>query len=394
MGRRYDSGDLRPAGERVQKRATRRGGTTVAKQLERATDAQEGDRADAIRAKELINVGGMAWVFSMGSEVNGRIILPDAANDRLGLKNAHIYAHPTLGDFVAFAVDYQSLGSDTLVRQGWALHPFLRPSDDQLNVTLEGKIIRLEEDEDDEGEEPHEPTATEMGSRVDLQLVGPAPVCFKCDLVHPEGPVEAHEARRAHLKEKIDGMLGEGWDDDLDEEDGDDEEDDEPVDRGEHTQAASVSCPACGDDYRPDSSEADRHQFVGEYQIMTMPRDRTPNWDAGRAHIDGLERTPMSDWPSSSSFVGPSDQTLRDSGLSSRHAFWASRLRTALRNVELAWQRKSLHFNRIDEVRDADILVTGSYLTECIVEKKGTGAMAWVNMLEASGVSRTIGFDD
>lgn len=97
----------------------------MAKQLERTTEVQEGSEADAIRAKELLNVGGMAWVFSMGSEINGRLILPDASKDTLGLKNAHIYTHPTLGDFVAFAVDYQDLGSDSLAPQGWALNPWL-----------------------------------------------------------------------------------------------------------------------------------------------------------------------------------------------------------------------------------------------------------------------------
>jgi hypothetical protein len=367
----------------------------------KASKEQDSSEAQFIRTKELINVGGVAWVFSAGTEVNGRVVLPDASKDTLGLQNAHIYRHDALGDFVAFAVDYQSLGGDSLVRQGWELHPYLRADHAHLHVTLEGNIVRFDEDdsddESDDDDAADSPAATVVGKRVELELVGPAPVCFRCENVHAEGAEVAHEQRQAHIKGKLDGMLGQGWDEDLSDDDEDEEEDGavtESADAKRGSRASSLSCPHCDATFRANSAESDRHQLVAEYQIMTMPRDRTPNWDAGRAHIDGLERTPLPAWPNSSSFTARSEDALRDSGVASSQAFWADRLRTALSQVEHAWSRRSLHFNRIDEVRDADILVAGGYLTECIVEKSGTGAMAWVNMLEASGVSRTVGFDD
>ncbi|MDQ2911740.1 MAG: hypothetical protein M3T56_00600 [Chloroflexota bacterium] len=336
-------------------------------------------------------MGGLALVFSIGVEVNGRVILPSASKDDLGLKNAHIYRHTTLGDFVAFAVDYQDLGGDTLERQGWQLDPYLRPAL-SLHVALDGTILWF--DEEREEVEGQRATPNVMGRHTELKLIGPAPVCFQCENVHAEGPEAAHSKRQAEIQEKLDSMLGKGWDADLDDEDDQHSGDAQAEVRSDNA-ASQTFCTWCHHDYDPHGSDASRHQAIADFQIMTLAQDRKPRWDAGFAHIDGLARTQMRDWPNQGVFTGPPKETLRESGHATRQAFWAKQLNGALEQVQKAWSKRTPHFMKILAVRDADLLITGGYMTDCSTRTRGEpGATILVRILEASGVSRTVGFDD
>lgn len=359
--------------------------------------AQDSAAAEAIRRKELINVGGMAFVFSDGAAINDELILPDASGDHLGLKNAHIYRHPTLGEFVAFAGNYQDIGGNVLHRIGWNLFPYLRGDEEHLYIDLEGNIFRFadtdNDEEEPEGSEAAEPPKVILGKHTDLELIGPAPVCLRCENVHPEGDESAHETRRAHMKSKLDSMFGEGWDDAKDT----DQEEQEQAEPEESAKSAPSleTCTNCGEAYDPHGNGARRHEAAADFQIMTMARDRKPNWDAGYAQIDGLARTQMRDWPNPTIFAGPKADVLRKSGQPSRQDFWAKQLNGALHQVQLGWSKRSIHFMKIQEVRDADVLITGGYRSGCSVAKYGPpGGTILVEMLEASGVSRTVGFDD